>query len=171
MEQKYSLPARLKAARKAAGFKTLKEFVEAHKIPPSTYSQHETGRRMPNDEFLQRYAKLLQVNLNWLKLGKGDPYTSKQETINNKNILQEELLDLSEWKSAITPTAIIQESLLAEILKQLLESHTTTALSVKTIANAAAGIYADIVSVEPSPAMQIKLVRTAVLAFKRYLVA
>ncbi len=169
MDQKYSLSARLKAARKAAGYKTSKEFIEKNKIPPSTYSQHETGRRKPNDNLIKQYSKLLNVNFDWLKIGEGDPYADKQLVVKQKKFLQEEMLDLSQWKSVAASAEIINESLLTEILKQLLELHKTAEFPIETIANTASGIYTDIVSIEKSCDIQVKLVTTAVSAFKRYI--
>jgi transcriptional regulator with XRE-family HTH domain len=84
------LGARIRAARKAAGFKTAKSFLKKHKVPASTYSQHESGARTPDDQALKFYAKVFEVDLNWLKTGKGQPFTKttpfQQETLAEESI-------------------------------------------------------------------------------------
>src|SRR5438128_2280233 len=86
------LGARLRAARKAAGFNTSKAFLKKHKVPASTYSQHESGARIPDDTILEFYGKTFGVNIDWLKTGKGQPY----KNINSKQdeIISEELIDI-----------------------------------------------------------------------------
>jgi transcriptional regulator with XRE-family HTH domain len=60
---------RLRRARKAAGFKTAREFAVANAISQSTYSQYETGKRAFNAEALVRLCRALQVNADWLLFG------------------------------------------------------------------------------------------------------
>lgn len=132
------LGARLRAARKAAGFKTSKSLVRKHKIPASTYSQHESGSRTPDDDTLKFYSKIFSVNLDWLKDGKGLPYSAS--SLSAKNIIKEELLDLSSLKKSTT----INEHLLTKILSEIfLEKNTQniTANSIKKIVKEAIKIY------------------------------
>ena len=86
------LGTRLRAARKAAGFKTSKEFLIKYKVPASTYSQHESGARQPDDNGLQFYSDVFNVNFNWLKTGKGQAY--KKIIPSQKNSMSEELFSL-----------------------------------------------------------------------------
>jgi transcriptional regulator with XRE-family HTH domain len=124
------LGARIRAARKAAGFKTSKQFTKNHKIPESTYSQHESGARYPNDEMLQFYCKIFEVNLNWLKTGNGNPYTQKNSRKNS--IISDELIDLK--KPNIKNK--IDQKLLERILIDLLRE-----FDLNKIAKKAAEIY------------------------------
>jgi transcriptional regulator with XRE-family HTH domain len=110
------LGARLRAARKAAGFKTSKTFLKESKIPASTYSQHESGARIPDDKILKFYSKIFTVNFDWLKEGKGLPYSNPNLT---NNILEEELLDLNKFK--LDPS--INQPILTTILHDLLSVH------------------------------------------------
>lgn len=64
---------RLKIARKTAGYKRAKNFALTHKIPFSTYSQHETGKRPLSAELLLKYGEILEINPSWLLTGKGHP--------------------------------------------------------------------------------------------------
>jgi transcriptional regulator with XRE-family HTH domain len=65
---------RLKASRKAAGYKSAKDFAISQNMPLSTYSQHETGKRSINAELIITYSSKLEINPYWLLTGKGDPY-------------------------------------------------------------------------------------------------
>lgn len=65
---------RLKAARKAAGFKSAKQFAVSQHIPVSTYFQHESGRRNIHADLLVVYSSKLQISLHWLLTGEeGSP--------------------------------------------------------------------------------------------------
>jgi transcriptional regulator with XRE-family HTH domain len=109
------LGARLRAARKAAGFKTSKEFIKKYKVPASTYSQHESGARSPDDETIKFYSKALTVNLEWLKNGSGQPFS--RSTATQKNVMDEELLDISDKATNKT----LDQKLLVTILDGLIE--------------------------------------------------
>ena len=64
-----TLGLRLRAARKAAGFKTAREFSHTQAIAQSTYGQYETGKRALNAEALVRFCRALNINAHWLLLG------------------------------------------------------------------------------------------------------
>jgi transcriptional regulator with XRE-family HTH domain len=128
--------ARLRAARKAAGFKTSKDFLKKYKVPASTYSQHESGSRSPNDTMLEFYSEVFGVNLNWLKTGDGKPYS--RINIAKKTIISEELIDLNQAK-IIHP---LNQKLLTKILEELLQN--SRSLSVKKIAHTAVKKYAEL---------------------------
>jgi transcriptional regulator with XRE-family HTH domain len=87
------LGARLRAARKAAGFKTSKEFLNKHSVPASTYSQHESGARVPDDETLKFYSKVFDINLDWLKKGNGQPFNNISISKKNIQIFEELVQD------------------------------------------------------------------------------
>lgn len=131
------LGARLRAARKAAGFNTSKSLVRKHKIPASTYSQHESGSRTPDDDTLKFYSKIFSVNFGWLKDGKGLPYSTS--SLSSKNIIKEELLDLSSLKKSTS----INERLLTKILSELFlgNAQKVTTQSIKKIVKDAVKIY------------------------------
>lgn len=64
-----NIAVRLRDARITSGYKTAKAFAVCHKIPVSTYSMHETGRRGLRLEVAKRYCALLNIKLNWLLTG------------------------------------------------------------------------------------------------------
>jgi transcriptional regulator with XRE-family HTH domain len=138
MTNQIRLGARLRAARKAAGFNKLKEFSKKLKVPESTYCQHESGAREPSDERLKFYSKTFGVDFGWLKTGEGQPYTIR--TRSNKNILEEELIDLKSLKSK---NQIIKPELLASILLDLFKSFSVaiTPQFAKKIAKSASKAY------------------------------
>jgi transcriptional regulator with XRE-family HTH domain len=125
------LGARLRAARKAAGFKTSREFVKKYKVPASTYSQHESGARSPDDDMLKFYSDTFGVNTVWLKSGKGQPYS--RISAKKINIMSEELIGLKHQISTIN------ETLLTNILEEILKNHNS--VPMRKIAKMAAKKY------------------------------
>lgn len=71
------LGSRLKAVRKAANFKSAKEFAEKHNIPATTYGQHEAGKRAIGVETLLHYCDALRVDPIWLLFGGKKPYITE----------------------------------------------------------------------------------------------
>jgi len=136
MTEKIRFGARLRAARKAAGFRTALEFIKKNKIPASTYSQYESGARTPDDSTLRFYSKAFDVDFIWLKEGKGHPFSKSLPE--KKNTLNEELLHLKISKN--TP------KLLSEIIRNSLNTHLphlSKQISSKIIKNAVSNyIYA-----------------------------
>lgn len=166
--------ARLKAARKSAGYKTSKEFVTKHDIPASTYSQHESGQRYPSDEIIQRYSLLCHVNFEWLKTGSGDPFAGTADNNNlsqKQEIIADEMLDLRSGiidKSNLRNAPSIDSELLAKILDELMciNAELSKPVSNKKLGSITAKIYEDIISIETDPKYQTKMVKPAVSSFK-----
>lgn len=61
---------RLRKARKLRGYKSARAFAIEQKIPESTYSQHETGKRSLSPEIVLHYCDCLQVDPGWLLSGR-----------------------------------------------------------------------------------------------------
>jgi len=77
---------RLKLARKTAGFRSASGFAHHNNIPVSTYSQHETGKRILNADLLLQYATLLNISPAWLLTG-NDAFKSRgQDTLISKEL-------------------------------------------------------------------------------------
>jgi len=57
----------------------LKEFSRKTRIPYPTLLQYLAGKREPVPENLQKIAIHLNVNLNWLLTGEGEPFMKKEE--------------------------------------------------------------------------------------------
>src|SRR5262245_47751607 len=66
-----TLAARLKRARKEAGFETATEAAEKCDWNPNTYRSIENGPRGPGFENVIEYADTFNVRLDWLMTGRG----------------------------------------------------------------------------------------------------
>ncbi len=85
---------RVRAARKAAGFKAAKDFATQYNIPLSTYSQHETGKRSINAELIINYSSYFNINPCWLLTGNGEPFFGEDQT-DKKAIIERETFSIS----------------------------------------------------------------------------
>lgn len=66
---KKEMGERLKQAREKAGYHSTDEFCKTHNIVKDHYDEHEAGQRGLKASYAQRYAKALNVTLDWLILG------------------------------------------------------------------------------------------------------
>ena len=82
---------RLQAARKASGFKTASVFCQKYKIPLTTYSPYESGKRSFKIETLLHYSELFCISPAWILTGDGVPYEQKFYTNEKEQILAQEL--------------------------------------------------------------------------------
>lgn len=148
--------ARLRAARKAAGFRTSKEFLTQHDIPASTYSQHESGSRSPNDDMLVFYSKVFGVNLDWLKTGEGLPY--KNSSRDQQKVIMEELIDLKQFKHK---SSAFNQPLLTKILIELLKLNqiNLSEKKLKSISNKTISIYIDMITSDLPEKLQNKMLQ------------
>lgn len=85
---------RLRAARKAVGFKAAKDFATKYDIPLSTYSQHETGKRSINAELIINYSSYFSINPCWLLTGTGEPFLGDAQK-DKKAIIDRETFTIS----------------------------------------------------------------------------
>ena len=103
------------------------------------------------------------MSFEWLSTGEGEPYAHKKHLSKKREVLSGEMLDLNQLSGKAVK--VINEKLLSEILKQILK---IKGLSQEEVANAVAGIYSDIISIEKSESIQIHMINAAILALKRY---
>jgi transcriptional regulator with XRE-family HTH domain len=162
MNVQLDISQRLRAARKAAGFKTLTAFFTAHKISRSTYHHHETGSRNIDEATLKKYAKLLKVDYDWLATGEGSPYKTRFDETRAKFFAGETL----NIKSTMKKSPLISEKLMAAVLKAIMTANKK--LSTEAFAEAITSIYSDVVRMDGSLNEQIKAVEPAVSTFFRY---
>jgi SOS-response transcriptional repressor LexA len=78
--------ARLKAARKHAGYDTAKNAAEAFGWNVNTYKSHENGKRGLLDDAARRYAKAFAVAASWLTLDENPPAWIGKGVDNNKRV-------------------------------------------------------------------------------------
>jgi transcriptional regulator with XRE-family HTH domain len=162
MNTQLDISQRLRAARKAAGYKTSTAFYTAHNISRATYNQHEGAFRQINESTLKEYAKLLKVNYEWLATGEGSPIKNKFDEVRAK-VFAGEMLNI---KGIMKKSPLISEKLMAAVLKNIITANRK--LSAETIAEAATSIYSDVVRMEGSLNEQIKAVEPAVSTFFKY---
>lgn len=108
--------ARLRAARKIAGYRSSFDFSKKFNIPKSTYSQHESGSRIPKDVALEQYADYLGVNFNWLRYGRGLAFGLPDDERNK--LLAKEIANKSECEVS---KLILNEKLITMILTEVLD--------------------------------------------------
>jgi repressor LexA len=77
---KEEIAARLKAARKDAGFSSVGEAATTLGVPYPTYAAHENGSRAFDNEAAAFYARRYRVSIDWLLTGKGER-TSRPTTV------------------------------------------------------------------------------------------
>ncbi len=96
---------RLRLARKAAGFQTEKLFAEKYNIPLTTYSQHETGKRVMAVEVLVRYSQRLKADLLWLLTGEKNlssiPIKEKSPSMNDDHSISSQKANIDALKKIL----------------------------------------------------------------------
>lgn len=100
---------RLAAARKAAGYKSIREFILAHKLKYTPYRHHELGSRPLTVQLIFHYSNLLGIDPGWLLTGKGYPCQNIKDNA-KKNHIMETLVKISQT----TNLSINQYSLIAK---------------------------------------------------------
>lgn len=170
MSNKEQVGARLRAARKAAGFKTSLAFCQKYNIPPSTYSQNESGLKIPRKATLSKYAELLGVNTEWILLGKGAPILkvdSDHLSDLEKNLHDEELQTNI---IAMRQGSFINETLLAMVLKELILHFQTQdkTLDIDAVVKAAAGLYSTLQQKSLNTEQYPEIVKIAVETYLKF---
>lgn len=162
------LGIRLRAARIAAGFKTSKEFTKAFDIPESTYSQHESGKRYPDDARMRFYADSFRVNYDWLQTGEGEPY-GKHASMKKNESLADHLFEIIDpQKNHLGfQTHLINEVLLENIVDGVLLLSKDKKIATAKIAKIIAGVYSEIMSLEKDSEIQVKMVKSALKACEK----
>ena len=115
---------RLRMARKARGYKSARSFASRYKIPESTYSQHETGKRSLNPELMMLYCERLDISPGWLVSGQdGSNVTlsqTKQQTVELLQALQSQTDRLHSINDSINGHHSLREALDPGQFKELI---------------------------------------------------
>ena len=161
------ISARLRAARKVAGFSTSIAFCEKYNIPKSTYSQHETGKRLPKDDTLSEYADYLEISFNWLRFGKGSPFANKEDKRNEILEKKISLISVNESTNGKYAVTGIDDKLLAMILNVLLDiaDAYNRKLNNAQISKAASILYLSLYQITPDPALRTAIIEAAVKTY------
>jgi len=169
MKKNHALGARIKAAMKAARFKTAKEFCKKYHIPYLTFAQHTQGRRHPTQDFLTLYSKAFGVTIQWLETGEGNPLLNAKQSAKTAKVLK---LSAEEINKRLQIDQLLHSALdtelLTEIIKQLLvENNRIKVKKAEMTAKATAFIYNDIATLQESQETKIKMIQIAVKTFLR----
>lgn len=169
---------RLKTARLAAGFKSAKDFCNQNKIPSSTYSLHETGRRNLKPKIAEKYATLLGVNISWLLTGHGKPYNNAHAT-DEQSLSNDEFNTLLKYQGSeeIKNTVLYKTEILNNVdtilFSKIVAKITDTLnelgyqLDINQLSKKAVEIYKDITSTSNEQETQLVMVDLSVTTFKR----
>ena len=165
---------RLKTARKAAGFKSAKEFCDKFGIPSSTYSLHETNHRNLKPKIAKKYADILGVNTAWLLTGSGSPYNIKTQ---DEPLTDNEFIELLEYKGSnkITSSFNIERLndvnviVFCKIIIRMVETlnELNFQLELTQISKKSVEIYKDISLSSESQEDQITMIDLSITTFKR----
>lgn len=160
---------RLKAARKAAGYKSAKDFAISQNMPISTYSQHETGKRSINAELIITYSSRLQVNPYWLLTGNGDPYFGAIDQ-EKKAIIEQESYSISqEHTEKSNKYRLIDLDLLRKVLfaAEPLFDDTSIKLSYQELINYCFDVYDIVSTLTADSAEKEKIINLTISSLKR----
>lgn len=151
-----TIGGRLKAARLALTDKQSLEIAKTLCVAPSTYSQHENGKRAPSLEMLMKYSAYYKISPAWLLTGNAnitEPYCKTSEEKIRKQLF---ILDLEDH-SLLTPihsigNNLVNLELLLEVFMQLMQkfSMLNNHLSQKELTNFCLDIYNSLVNVDTS---------------------
>lgn len=152
------MAGRIKAAMKAAGFKTAKQFCEAHDVHYLTFAQHVQGRRSPTKHFLTLYSRAFNVSKDWLVTGEGDPLGGDVDD-KQQSIQSEETSEPTRCASQLNIP------ILGKIIHQLLEKkYCVVDDTPKQFAVAAASVYKSVANINETEEIINKIIGAAVEA-------
>src|SRR3990167_782285 len=161
MKRDYALGARIKAAMKAAGFATAKEFCEKYHVPYLTFAQHIQGRRLPAPNFLKLYCKSFGVTAQWLETGEGNPMTHNKGS-RNKKIEDAFAHEINKCQTDL----ILNPELLTAILEEVIKLKIKYKLNEKKCASIATNLYAQIIKTTHEKSLQKNMVSTFIKTYK-----
>lgn len=161
MKRNYALGARIKAAMKAAGFATAREFCEKFNVPYLTFAQHTQGRRHPTPDFLKLYSKAFGVAGSWIETGEGSPLSTQKQTKHKKieTALEHEV-------NKIQTDVIINSELLTKILEEVIKLKIKYKLNEKKCADITTNLYTEIIKTSSEKVLQKNMVATFIKTYE-----
>lgn len=162
----HALGARIKAAMKASGFKTAKEFCEKYNVPYLTFAQHMQGRRNPTPNFLKTYSKAFGITIGWLETGEGSPLPQSNLMGSKKKEKIKEVFETEMNKFQFQTNLMINIELLTYILEEVIKLKDKYHLSEKKCANISANLYAQIIKTTPETTLQKNMVSAFIKTYE-----
>ena len=150
-----AIGARLKVARKSAGFRSASAFAECQSIPISTYSQHETGKRVLSADMLMHYSQLFKVSPGWL-------LTGEQFSGSSAGIVE----DMPVIQGKI---ALVEMDLFMAVLTRLvpLFSKSNRAIGDKALLDFAIEVYNGIITTSATDDAKLAMINLSVRSLER----
>ncbi len=176
MSKSTEIGLRLKAARKAAAYRTACAFANAHDIPVSTYSQHENGKRVLNADMLLQYSELLSISPGWLLSGVGEPYMDGVGVVEKKDIIERELYSLDAKMLPSTTMAPIENDiawvdmkLFNEVLLRFvpLLQDTTLCFDTSELMSFATEVYNGVIMTSAKQSDKLAMIDLSITSLKR----
>lgn len=161
MKRDYALGARIKAAMKAAGFATAREFCEKHHVPYLTFAQHIQGRRLPAPNFLKLYSKSFGVTEQWLEAGEGHPM-SRSKGSKNKKIEDTFANEINKCQADL----ILNAELLTAILEEAIKLKLKYKLTEKKCASIATNLYTQVMKTTHEKSLQKNMVSAFIKTYE-----
>lgn len=171
---------RLRAARKAGGYRSATAFASEKNIPMSTYSQHEGGKRSINAEMILYYCEQLAIEPGWLLSGYGTPFTADNKDLHKKNeiindVLEEEygLTLETEQENSLGPiisdVTRVDVQLYKEILVRLLPLYREDNVQItdKELIDFSVEVYNGIVTTSAAMKDKIAMIDLSIASLKR----
>tara|TARA_R110000868_G_scaffold164572_2_gene397310 strand:+ start:339 stop:908 length:570 start_codon:yes stop_codon:yes gene_type:complete len=125
---------RLKAVRKSLTNLQSQDFAKILNIAPSTYSQHEKGKRSPSIESILKYAEYYKIHPEWILTGNScitNPYDRENEIkVRNKALVLglEDNVYMPQIKS--NSHSVVDVEILLIIFSEMINVSTSTSLSL-----------------------------------------
>ncbi len=168
---------RLRAARRAANFRSARTFAFQNEIPESTYSQHETGKRALSPEMLLNYSQLLNVDPGWLLTGDGSPYLMQGQDQEREQLISQEMQNLRNFLDGsmykIPPIkgriALIDMELFLDVLRAIAVSFSNDKISVsyEDLIDFCIDIYNNVVTTSVNEKNRKSMINLSISSLKR----
>lgn len=168
MELAKIIGLRLKAVRLAITDKNGLNIAQDLQIAPSTYSQHETGKRMLSLDALLRYCEYYQISSEWLLTGKAtitEPYCKQKEEKIKKQLF---ILNIEDNAKLLAINQLgcntVDLNLLFNIFSQLVFKFSSIDkyLSSKELTNYCLDIYNNLINLEINDAQQQSMIALSI---------
>ena len=165
---------KLKSARCLAGYKSAKAFALNNDIPYITYSQHESGKRKLSAEVVLKYAKLLDVDVNWLLDQEISSSTASNKQLSPqefKKYINQNKTDLAYTKIDSTSSTVAHEidiELMQQIAYSVEESFNKEKLDIlfNELLLMSSEIYNEVITGNLDYETRTILINTAVKSYK-----
>tara|TARA_R110002072_G_scaffold202521_1_gene360427 strand:- start:13534 stop:14100 length:567 start_codon:yes stop_codon:yes gene_type:complete len=159
---------RLKSARTALTDLQSQDFAKILNIAPSTYSQHEKGKRSPSIESIIKYAEYYSIHPEWILTGNScitNPYDRDNEIkVRDKALLLglEDNLFLPQVK--LNSQCVVDVEILLEIFSEIIKASIklSPSLSIEELQEFCLDIYNNVAPLDASIENKINMISLSI---------